>query len=579
MKRISRKLALFAMASITALTILGSNYVSSQGVQPLPTAIVVNQVGYFPHWQKKALVLNAPESHKAPQLVDNETQQTVATLPVIPATFDPETKDNIGTIDFSSIHQTGTYYLQQGELKSVPFTIGKDIYQQPLVTLLRSYYLQRCGIAISDPVTGITRGEDHLEDAAIAHNDEFHSQGTILETSGGWHDAGDYGKYVTTMTVTIARLLNLYEQYPQLFPDSHLTIPESGNGRSDLLDEMEFGLNWLLKMQRPDGAVYRKLSGTSWPMGLAPDEDKQPRYVYGISTPETAKFAAVMAIAARNYQASNPELANGYLAAGQKAWQYLQSQPTMKIDWVSGDDAGSGKYLYSEYDREASLTTDIDDRLWAAAELYITTGNGEYHDFFISNLHQVNYTLFEWKDPSPLGLINYLKQTRQPKDETVVSQIKTKLIQKADSILAIVNSSPYQIANNRFIWGSNKMTAEEGITLIYAYQLTNNYAYLDAAIAQADYLLGRNHFNQTFITGIGTNPVKHTNHLYARAKNLYIPGLVVGGPNSDAQDNKVAKNLGQLSYIDSEESYATNEYAIDYNASTISLLVNLQQSY
>ena len=118
------------------------------------------------------------------------------------------------------------------------------------------------------------------------------------------------------------------------------------------------------------------------------------------------------------------------------------------------------------------------------------------------------------------------------------------------------------------------MTAEEGITLVYAYQLTNNIDYLNGAIDQLDYLLGRNHFNQTFVTGIGANPVKHVNHLFARAKNIYIPGLVVGGSNSDAQDNKVAKNLGQLSYIDSEESYATNEYAIDYNASLISLIVN-----
>ena len=119
------------------------------------------------------------------------------------------------------------------------------------------------------------------------------------------------------------------------------------------------------------------------------------------------------------------------------------------------------------------------------------------------------------------------------------------------------------------------MTAEEGITLVYADRLTENPQYLAAAIDQLDYLLGRNHFNQTFITGIGANPVKRVNHLFARAKDIYIPGLVVGGSNSDAQDNKVAKNLGQLSYIDSEESYATNEYAIDYNASVISLIVNL----
>ena len=537
--------------------------------------IVLNQVGYLPQWQKVAFILNSNQSTESIQVMKRDTNELVNTLPMTQATKDPETQDTIAKIDLSSVTKPGNYYLKKGNLESVPFEIGKNIYQQPLVTLLRSYYLQRSGVAIDDPVTGISHDADHLEDGVIAHTDNYYSAGTKIDATGGWHDAGDYGKYVTTATVTIARLLNLYEQYPHLFPDHQTIIPESGNGRSDLLDEMEVGLNWLLKMQRPDGAVYRKLSGKEWPIGLAPDEDNQTRYIYGISTPETAKFAAVMAIATRNYQTTNPELAAQYLQAAELAWQYLQTQPDMKVDWVEGDDSGSGMYLYSDFDREESLKTDIDDRLWAAAELYITTGKANFHDYFLAHVDQFDYTLFEWKDPSPLALINYLKQNRQPVTEEVTNKIQAKLLQRADSLLTKVDRSAYNIANDRFIWGSNKMTAEEGITLVYAYQLTKNTAYLNAAIDQLDYLLGRNHFNQTFITGIGTNPVENTNHLFARAKDIYIPGLVVGGPNSDAQDNMVAKDRGQLSYIDDERSYATNEYAIDYNASIISLIVNL----
>ena len=352
-------------------------------------------------------------------------------------------------------------------------------------------------------MTGISHPPCHLKDGVMAHRDKYHSAGKNIAAVGGWHDAGDYGKYVTTTAVTIARLLNLYEQYPDLFPDNQLTIPESGNGVSDLLDEMGFGLDWLLTMQREDGAVYRKLSGKKWPFGVSPDEDLQPRYVYGISTPETAKFAAVMAIAARNFQI-DAELADKYLQAAELAWQYLQTQPEMKVNWVEGDDSGSGKYLSSEYDREASLKTDVDDRLWAAAELYITTGKSSFADYLANNLNAVDYTLFEWKDPSPLALINYLKQNRQPTSVKSIARIKNKIIQRANLLLERVEASAYNIANDRFIWGSNKMTAEEGITLVYAYQLTKNPQYLAAAIDQLDYLLGRNHFNQTFITGIGT---------------------------------------------------------------------------
>lgn len=564
-------------ALIVGLSSLDSDLetLTKAAIAKKPMSIVVNQVGYLPQWQKTAFFLNNQKPTSHPQLIDRDTRKVVKTIQPDREIQDTATPDAISTIDFSDITQSGTYYFKQGKLTSATFAIGTDIYQQPLITLLRSYYLQRCGVEIDDPVTGISHPPCHLKDGAVAHRDEYHLAGKNIAAVGGWHDAGDYGKYVTTTAVTIARLLNLYEQYPDLFPDSQLTIPESGNGVSDLLDEMQFGLDWLLKMQREDGAVYRKLSGKQWPFGVSPDEDVQSRYVYGISTPETAKFAAVMAIASRNFQSVDTELASKYLDAAESAWQYLPTQPEMKVDWVEGDDSGSGKYLSSKYDREASLKTDVDDRLWAAVELYITTGKANFANYFADNLSEFDYTLFEWKDPSPLALINYLKQNRQPTSAELIAQIENKVIQRADLLLERVEESAYNIANNRFIWGSNKMTAEEGITLVYAYQLTDNRQYLAAAIDQLDYLLGRNHFNQTFITGIGDNPVKRVNHLFARAKKIYIPGLVVGGPNSDAQDNKVAKNLGQLSYIDSEESYATNEYAIDYNASVISLITNL----
>ncbi|MEM8675393.1 MAG: glycoside hydrolase family 9 protein [Cyanobacteria bacterium P01_G01_bin.67] len=540
-----------------------------------PTVMVVNQVGYLPQWRKTAFFLNNQNPTVPTQLIESDTKKVVQTIQPGVEFQDTETPDAIATIDLSGINQPGTYYLKQDKLTSVPFQIGQNIYKQPLITLLRSYYLQRCGVAINDSVTGISHPPCHVKDGAIAHTDLYHAAGDNIEALGGWHDAGDYSKYVTTATVSIGRLLSLYEEYPQLFPDNQLSIPESGNGISDLLDEMEFGLDWLLKMQREDGAVYRKLSGQQWTGDVSPEEDTQPRYVYGISTPETAKFAAVMALASRNFQGLNPQLASKYLNAAELAWQYLVQQPEMKVDWVEGDDSGSAIYLASEYDHEASLTTDVDDRFWAAAELYITTGKSVFNDYFVNNLDRVEYTLFEWKDPSALALISYLKQNRQTVAPEVISKIENKIKQRAESILQRVQASNYNIANDRFIWGSNKMTAEEGITLIYAYQLTNNRDYFNGAIDQLDYLLGRNHFNQTFMTGIGANPVMNIDHRFSRAKNIYIPGLVVGGANEEAIDNQVQRNQGQLSYVDSEASFATNEHAIDYNASVISLMVNL----
>jgi len=554
---------------------------SKAGVPNKKPGIVVNQVGYLPQWQKVAFfrsntkVNQKFEQPKNAQLVDRDTNQEVATLPLKPATIDRDSADTVSIIDFSQIEQPGTYYLRNGKYKSVPFTIGMDIYQDPLVELLRSYHLLRCGVALEDTVSGIDHPPCHLNDGILARTDSLNNEGEKINVVGGWHDGGAYSKYVATTTVTIGRLLSLYEQNPDLFPDSQLNIPQSGNGKSDLLDEMEFALNWLLKMQRRDGAVYRKVAGSTWPLDLAPDEDVQPRNIYGISTPETAKFAAAMAIASRNFASIDKALANKYLDSAKLAWQYLETQPEMVVDWLEDDDSGSDKYLASEFDTEESLNTDIDDRLWAAAELYIATGNNDFASYFANNLDRVNYDLFEWKNPVSLGAINYLRQKQQPIDPEISNKIATQITQKADSILAIAQENPYQIASDRFIWGSNRIVAESGITLAYAYQITNNQKYLDTAIAQLNYLLGRNHFNQTFITNIGTNYVKNLSNLYTRAKEIKIPGSVVAGANATAVDGRVYPDKGHLSYADDQLAFATNGNATDYNASVISLMINL----
>jgi endoglucanase len=336
----------------------------------------------------------------------------------------------------------------------------------------------------------------------------------------------------------------------------------------------------MLTMQREDGAVYRKLSGKNWPGTILPHEDNQQRFIYGISTPETAKFAAAMAMAGRVYTSYDAQLAQTYLKAAQNAWNFLQKEQSMKVDWVEGDDSGSGKYLFSkgDYDPAGALQTDKDDRLWAAAELFISTGDSSFEQYLAQTISSFSYTLFEWADPSSLGMADYLMQTRRKGSDNLKQQIKEKLIKRADTLIQKVSSSGYHLANDVFIWGSNKRAAEEGITLFYAYRVTSNQAYLKAAIEQLDYLLGRNHFNQSFITSVGTNSVRHVHHRIAQAKKIVIPGLMVNGPNAQAQDKIAPKDQGPLSYVDDQRSYATNEYAIDYNASVIGLMGMLMGS-
>ena len=90
-------------------------------------------------------------------------------------------------------------------------------------------------------------------------------------------------------------------------------------------------------------------------------------------------------------------------------------------------------------------------------------------------------------------------------------------------------------------------------------------------------LLGANPFGLSYVSDVGEQPVQNVSHIFTRGENIYIPGLFVGGPNVLAQANVAPKNKGILSYVDNAKSYAVNEYAIDYNASLIGLLIELDK--
>lgn len=543
------------------------------GLANAQSSIIVNQAGYYPSWPKMVAVIDPSPQMKYLELWDIDQQKIVKRLPLPPAKQDLHSKQFISKISFSQIHRQGHYRWQSNHIQSPKFEISKQVFQPLLTKLLRSYYLQRCGVALDDPQSKSTHPEDHLDDGVLLHSDEINQQGTSLQATGGWHDAGDYGKYVVTTSVAIAEVLDSYQRAPQRYQDKQLMIPESGNGTADLLDEMKVGLTWLLTMQRQDGAVYRKLSGSKWPSVVSPDMDQQKRYIYGVSSPETAKFAGVMAQAAKVFQASDPSLAKTYQHAAEQAWQWLATvKEQQRIDWYAEDDQGSGKYLYSEVDQEPSLLTDEDDRVWAATELWLLTRQGFYLDYIKSKMPYLkdNLALFEWKNPALLAVMHLIQDQQFP--HQLRQQLTQTFLQLAQQSLQRSQLSQFGIANHRFVWGSNKMVAEEGRILGFAYQLTQQKKYLKAALAQLNFILGMNPQGLSFVTGIGEHRVQKVMHLFARAKNSDIEGLLVGGANDLAQDGVAPKGQGILSYIDSEKAYSVNEYAIDYNSALIGLL-------
>ena len=566
-ERLSKQVRL--LASILFVFLISVS--ASSGIaEEIKSAIVVNQAGYHPDWPKRAMLINKIEDDPI-ALIEAASGELIKTLTPESAVDGPQ-GSRVQFLDFSGIEQSGRFYLEGGDLRSVTFSIAKDSYKEATRLLLRSYYLQRCGEELLDPETGLSHLACHLDDGVYPRDDAKNKEGLHRDGSGGWHDAGDYGKYLAPAAVTVNRLMSLYLMAPERYPDSALSIPESGNGQSDLLDELIVELDWMLKMQRSDGAVYRKLSGAKWPSVVSPDDDTQVRYVYGVSSPETGKFSASMAMAARVFQASDKERAKRYLDAAEKSWHWLKFQTEQTVDWKKKDDSGSGSYLSSETDTETQLDTDYDDRLTAALELFLTTQKDEYRDYILAFEPSENYSLYEWKDVSSLSLLNLMEQDKTPELAVIREDIQRKLIVRADELYAKVQASPFNLANDKIIWGSNKMAAEEGITLAHAWRLSGQKKYLQAAIDQLDFVMGRNPFDLSFVTGVGEKAVKNPVHIFGRSVKRTLPGLMVGGPNESAQDGIAPKNKGLMSYVDHERAYSVNEYAIDYNAALIGLL-------
>ena len=251
-------------------------------------AIKINQWGFAPGAKKRALVTDFPENLTAKagtafSVYKAGTKAVVFSgkLTLLAENDAEISGEKILAADFSAFKTPGRYIIHvdaPGEDASPPFTIGADLYKPLLRDAARYYYLQRSGMALSPQCARqFARGEGHPQDRALALQSD--PDGPKRDVSGGWYDAGDYGKYVSMCAVPISDLLWSQEIFPAQFPDGQLNIPESGNRVPDILDEVRWELTWLLKMQdAASGGFYQKV----WPnnAGATPDKDPQTRYIY-----------------------------------------------------------------------------------------------------------------------------------------------------------------------------------------------------------------------------------------------------------------------------------------------------------
>jgi endoglucanase len=550
--------------------------------------IAVNQVGYLPNVQKIATLKSQSTTPEKWELVD-PGGKTIATGETKVVGMDQPSGDHVHLIDFSTVTTPGKgYTLKAGTASSYPFDIDKDIYRAMKYDALAYFYHNRSGIAIEASYAGDqkwARPAGHLHDNKVPC---FPNTGCnyTLDVSGGWYDAGDHGKYVVNSGISVWTLLNLYERTKFLgtsvneLGDGKLKIPESRNGVPDVLDEARWNIEFMLKMQVPDGQpkagmVHHKIHDQEWTaLGLAPHQDKMKRFLHAPSTAATLNLAAVGAHCARVWKTIDQAFAGKCQIAAEKAWNAAQANPSVfaKAD----NNKGGGPY------DDDKVT---DDFYWAAAELFITTGKANYKDFITKSPHHATVptdtaggsSSMNWARTDTLGKISLAVVPNQFGD---VAPVRKQIQDAADAYLQIVNENGYRVpfkgAEGKYPWGSNSFVLNNMIVMALAFDFTKDAKYLNGVHAGMDYLLGRNAMGQSYVTGYGDNPLRFPHHRFwsNQADPKFPtapPGAVSGGPNSDIQD-PYAKAAGlkgcaaQKCFVDNIEAWSVNEITINWNS-------------
>ncbi|THH34539.1 glycoside hydrolase family 9 protein [Neolewinella litorea] len=445
---------------------------------------------------------------------------------------------------------------------SYPFRVADDVLHDAFVGSVRGLYYQRAGQALPATYAGeYARAAGHPDTLVQYHPSTGHAPGTF-SSPGGWYDAGDYNKYVVNGAFPVGQLLALYEDVGDPAPDSSLNIPESGNGKSDYLDEIKYELDWLLTMQDDDGGLFHKLTTLKFAGMVMPEAATKTRFAVGKSTTATFDFAAAAAQAARVYRNYDPAYADRLLAAARRAWAW--STANTGAFFVNPEDVSTGEYGDGNAD---------DERAWAAAELFATTGEQEFYNDLQAHPPRVRFGPgVGWTSyMANLAAFTLLRHPdRVPRE--FYSAVREQVITLADSLVDLTDSSAYFQPVAAFGWGSNSDVANAAMLIAAAHRQNPRSAYVNAMRDAMNYLLGHNPNGVCYLTGFGTRSPQFIHHRPSAADGIDapVPGLLSGGPNTAQQDRADTKYkpgaAPMQSWADQTPSYASNEICLNWNA-------------
>lgn len=514
--------------------------------------IRVNQLGFTPNDIKQAVVISHRNLAGYPfQLVQNGSDEIIYAGYLQSNVSQYENFEFCYLLDFSTVQKTGDYFLQVAKTRSPQFTIGNSIYNSLVDSLLLFFQVQRCGF--TDP---ILHDECHYFDATSLIIDGIKIDESV-DVTGGWHDAGDYTKFLNTTAYATYTLLFSYQFNPAKF-----NTDNNDNNIPDILDEAKIGLDWLLKL------VYQKYRfiiqvqdlrdhAQGWRL---PEDDQlvwdRPAFV-GIGKNLIGIYSATMALAYQIWHdiPGHYSFAEHCLTTAENLYSIHKNAPDV-------DKSGTGAYQDTEFGGKMAL---------GAIELYRATAR----DLFLTDAKMYATAAgsdYWWS----WGNINSYSHYRLAQIDTSFRvYIRNNLLffkknMNAHTFREVVRDT----------WGSNSTILGVALQAILWNDLTGDSLFDTLAVAQRDYILGSNQWGISFIYNIGTTFSENLHSQVSYFNGNRLPGAVAAGSISRAklqQYNIPYENHDTYSefqtddavYRDDRMDYITNEPTITANATAV----------
>ena len=567
--------------------------------------IKVNQVGFYPQ-QEKTFTLESGNRSKTVSIHRAENDEKVWEGEALYSAVSPWSGKTRKVYDFSELKELGKYVIKAGK-ETKEIVISETALDSLSKAALLGFYHQRSGMDLDTAVAGQwARKGGHPDTEVFIHASaasESRPEGTVISSPKGWYDAGDYNKYIVNSGYSLGLIAESFLMFPQQYVHGEDFGDFARKIRKlygPVHEELEYNEQWMWTMQDPeDGGVYHKLTTPNFEGFVRPTECSQPRYAVQKSVTAALDFAgALCAMAQHNLKSwtgcdINTRVATERYDKAEAAYAWAKAHPDAlydqdKINQTYDPDITTGTYGDSCAD---------DEFFWAASELYIATKKAEYLEDVRKYMPE-SFSLMSWGYVAPLGVFDWLRYEKRmlaeksfwkempwgywgitDTEKEIINECRELLLEYCEQAVKDAEGSCFNSAyGNRpedFHWGCSSSFCDQAICFLYAYDVTGDEKYLTNAYRNVNHILGQNATGYCYVTGFGSkSPMfPHSRLCHSDGVEAPIPGLLVGGPNPGQQDKaevgRYRSDYPDESYEDVMPSYASNEIAINWNASLL----------